>query len=206
MWVFGLYKAVYFLILIFGVLLGDRGFAWGLKGHDIIAKLATDIYNEKYGKFSPGYAKVLSEKSELLGHLANIPDVYWKSLPKGTTKELNPTHYLDTEFVKTSPSFESFPIGVNDFLVNTRKICDQSGLSNKLDCKVFDTKEVFAAVGTVQFRIRQIASMMETELRKAHSLNSTLTSKTKQSTSGKRKKYQRLLKQLSIILYYMQGC
>lgn len=167
-------------------------YAWGSKGHDVIAKLAAQIFEVKYGEKAPDYSKILSEKAEMLGHLANVPDVYWKSLPKDITRDLNPTHYIDMEYISDSPSFESFPKNVKDFYSVAKDRCKTTDMGNKTNCAKVDVKDVLRITGSVHFRINQLSLMMENQLKllnKQDGLGETKTSNTKKGMPKEKIEY-----------------
>ena len=149
-------------MLVFGS--ASEAFAWGAKGHDVIAKLAAEVFVAKYQKDASDFGRVLKEKSEMLGHLANVPDVYWKSLPRDVTSVLNPSHYVDMEYASLSPTIKRFPRELRDFVDAARSICEKSGLSKRLNCKTANEIEILKVSGSVQFRIRQLAKLMQNEL------------------------------------------
>jgi hypothetical protein len=85
-------------------------FGWGEIGHQLIARTAAQLVSqhpqiEKLKKENPALVEkfllTFSGARIELGHLANIPDLYWRSLDGGWTEEGNllgaPTHYFDSE-------------------------------------------------------------------------------------------------------------
>lgn len=70
--------------------------AWGGRGHDTICQSAVHLVQDKNLK------AFLLYRPHVLGHLCNVPDVYWKSMTAEYTKEGNPTHYISSEMLGIS--------------------------------------------------------------------------------------------------------
>lgn len=65
--------------------------AWGNRGHSTICESAVFLVKE------PGLKDYLKGKPAMMGHICNIPDFQWRSLPPEMTKLGNPTHMIDPE-------------------------------------------------------------------------------------------------------------
>lgn len=81
------------LTLAFLILVGltSQAQAWGGRGHAAICESAVFLVKE------PGLKEYLKNKPQMMGHLCNMPDFYWRSLPSEQTKLGNPTHYVNPE-------------------------------------------------------------------------------------------------------------
>ncbi|MBX2988470.1 MAG: hypothetical protein KF802_11300 [Bdellovibrionaceae bacterium] len=65
--------------------------AWGGRGHHVICSSAVHlVQNENLRRFLQG-------RPHTMGHLCNIPDIYWKSLPPSVSRSGDPAHFLDPE-------------------------------------------------------------------------------------------------------------
>lgn len=82
------------LVFFYSMLLfSENTLAWGLRGHDSICQAATFLTTP------PQLQSFLKMRAPEMGHLCNVPDTYWRSLP-GQAKDLgNPTHFMDTEIL-----------------------------------------------------------------------------------------------------------
>ena len=69
----------------------ENTFAWGGRGHDTICQSAVFLVKNKTLK------DFLRNKPNMLGHLCNVPDIYWRGLSPEQTKEGNRTHYVESE-------------------------------------------------------------------------------------------------------------
>lgn len=80
-------------LLLSAALLAAPGVAqaWGGRGHYTICSAAVHLVQDK------NLAKFLKYRPHIMGHLCNVPDVYWKSLPAAVSKPGNPAHYIDPE-------------------------------------------------------------------------------------------------------------
>lgn len=83
------------LILILSTisLFSTSVFAWGGRGHDEICQSATFLVkNVKLKDF-------LLKRAHMMGHLCNVPDIYWRNLSKEQTEQGNAAHYINSEFI-----------------------------------------------------------------------------------------------------------
>lgn len=71
----------------------QTAWAWGGRGHDTICATAVFLVKEK------GLREYLVNKPQMMGHLCNIPDTYWKSLGPDIGKQGNSTHFIDLELL-----------------------------------------------------------------------------------------------------------
>lgn len=104
--------------LLVGLLLFSsvQAFAWGGRGHDTICRAASFLVKEK------GLKEYLQHKPQMMGHLCNMPDFYWKSLGGEANKLGNPTHFIDIEVIG---------LDVKDIPVDFKKVeADYTGKPN----------------------------------------------------------------------------
>lgn len=80
-----------FLLAILVLVGATQAFAWGGRGHDAICETAVFLVKE------PALKDYLRNKPQMMGHLCNMPDFYWRSLSPEETKLGNPTHFMDVE-------------------------------------------------------------------------------------------------------------
>lgn len=86
-------KAAVFLVPLAVIGLASYAMAWGGRGHAAICETAVFLVKE------PGLKDYLKNKPHMMGHLCNIPDFQWRSLPADMTRLGNPTHNLDPELM-----------------------------------------------------------------------------------------------------------
>lgn len=67
--------------------------SWGGRGHHVICSAAVHLVEEK------GLRDFVQGRGHTLGHLCNVPDIYWKSLPAEVSKEGNAAHFIDPEVI-----------------------------------------------------------------------------------------------------------
>lgn len=82
-------KSILALLAVMG--LSAQAMAWGGRGHAAICETAVFLVKE------PGLKDYLKNKPQMMGHLCNMPDFYWRSFPSDMTKLGNPTHFIDVE-------------------------------------------------------------------------------------------------------------
>ena len=75
--------------------------AWGGRGHNSICEAAVFLVK------NPELKEFLSSRPHIMGHLCNVPDIYWKSLPMDVRKSGDPGHYLNSE--KIGIKFSEIP-------------------------------------------------------------------------------------------------
>jgi len=80
----------------------QKSFAWGARGHASICEAAVFLVK------SQSLKEYLQNKPDMMGHLCNIPDIYWKSLSDDTRKYGDPGHFVDIEItglkIKDTPT------------------------------------------------------------------------------------------------------
>lgn len=81
--------------------MSSTSFAWGGRGHHAICDAATHLVK------SPQLKEFLLHRPHTMGHLCNIPDIYWKSLSSESRKLGDPGHYINVE--KIGVSFKDLP-------------------------------------------------------------------------------------------------
>jgi hypothetical protein len=121
--------------------------AWGGRGHDAICRTAVYLIQEQ------GLRDYLKNKPQMMGHICNMPDFYWKSLGNEASKHGNPTHFIDFEI--TGLSFKEIS---SDF----KKIVeDFTGQPNKLKNDGSTIKSVPHEFGSLWWRADQFARRIE---------------------------------------------
>jgi hypothetical protein len=70
--------------------------AWGGRGHDAICESAVFLVQNQ------ALREYLQNKPQMMGHLCNVPDIYWRNLSSEFTNHGNPTHYINPELLGLS--------------------------------------------------------------------------------------------------------
>lgn len=83
-------KFLFSLLILFSTV---QAHSWGGRGHHSICSVASFLVKE------PGLKEYLQHKPQMMGHLCNMPDFYWKSLGGDANKYGNPTHFIDIEVI-----------------------------------------------------------------------------------------------------------
>lgn len=82
------------VILMLSILaFSTHSFAWGNRGHHTVCEAATYLVKD------PGLRQFMTARSHMMGHLCNIPDIFWRGLGSDVTSLGNPTHYIDLEII-----------------------------------------------------------------------------------------------------------
>jgi hypothetical protein len=94
-------------VFLAGVFSHDAVFAWGERGHHAICEVATRLTRE-----AP-LAQFLKSRGHMMGHLCNIPDIYWRGLGE-QSRSGNPTHYIEPD--RLGLTFAEFPADLTEVL------------------------------------------------------------------------------------------
>ncbi len=137
-------KVLLGLVLIFST---SNVLAWGGRGHDSICRAATFLIKE------PGLQEYLRNKPQMMGHLCNIPDFYWKSLGGEANQLGNPTHFIDIEVLG---------LEVKDIPTDFKKLtAEYTGKPNKFKTDGSTIKSVAQEFGSSWWRVDQFMRLIE---------------------------------------------
>jgi len=143
-----------------------EAFAWGSRGHASICEAAVFLLKSQPLK------EYLQNKPQMMGHLCNIPDIYWKSLSSETRKLGDPGHYINAE---------NLGLKVKDIPTDYRKIIEtytgQASLS-KPNSKIYSVPE---ELGSNWWRADQFYRLAIEEGQKLKTLTSPANSKDEQN-------------------------
>lgn len=140
---------------------------WGEVGHHLIARSAVEILKSHPIFQSPltdqksnqeSFLKVFQSKQYQQGHVANIPDTYWRNLDQGLLEEGNllgsPSHYLDSEELLTPLKLKT--------LAEAKIPLTYEGTK-----KLFpDVPNFFKNVGSLPWRAQQFFNLYSKSLKK----------------------------------------
>ena len=123
-----------FIIIIIAFILSPTvSLAWGGRGHDAICQAAVFLVKNQNLK------EYLQNKPQMMGHLCNIPDVFWRSLSGDARKYGDPTHFID---------IETLGLKINDIPTDYKKIvASYTGSENKFrdGSKIFSVPTEFGS-------------------------------------------------------------
>ncbi len=145
-------------VVLLWFLSSQTALSWGERGHDIITQIACKILQEKY-KGLQELTQPFVLRCEMLGHLSNIPDIYWRSLPKKATKGADSSHYIDLDYAQPNPSLKNFSTNIVQNFLSARKSCEV--IEKKDGCKSLAADEMMDKIGTAPWRTNQLASLLK---------------------------------------------
>ncbi len=146
--------------------LQNDALAWGGRGHDAICQAAVFLIK------NPELKDYLLSKPHVMGHLCNVPDIYWKSLPDDARKFGDPTHFIDVEILG---------LKMADVPTDYQKIIDSyTGSENKFQdgAKIFSVPK---ELGSVWWRVDQFQRRAIEEGKKAKAATAPTNSKEEQN-------------------------
>jgi hypothetical protein len=82
--------------ILLPILVSTNAYAWSGRGHHTVCDAASFLVKEK------GLKEFLQLKPHVMGHLCNIPDIYWKDASSEIRSLGNPTHYINPEILGLS--------------------------------------------------------------------------------------------------------
>jgi hypothetical protein len=139
--------------------------AWGGRGHDTICQTAVYLVKNKNLK------DFLRNKPNMMGHLCNIPDIYWRNISPEQTREGNPTHYVNSGLYGIE--LKDIPLDMNLLIQK------YNGTDNKLK----PGSKILSAphdMGTNWWRANQLHNMSILEGKKLSGLTAPANSKEEQ--------------------------
>jgi hypothetical protein len=83
-------KKFQLIALLLLVLVPGFASAWGERGHNVICEVAVHLIREE------GLKTILGSRGPMMGHVCNIPDIYWRSYRKHGS-EADASHFLDAD-------------------------------------------------------------------------------------------------------------
>ncbi|MFZ4403697.1 MAG: hypothetical protein ACOYOK_06295 [Pseudobdellovibrionaceae bacterium] len=101
---------IIYLFLFLLSALPSISWGWGSRGHSTICEAAVFLLKEKNLK------NYLENKPQMMGHLCNIPDTYWRSLGPESSQLGNPTHFVEPQILG---------IKIKDTPLDFQKIVDE---------------------------------------------------------------------------------
>ena len=158
------------LVLVGVALTGERAFAWGERGHDLVARVAARLIIERSPR-GDSYAAVFEQKEHMLGHLANVPDIVWRNVGPEIEAQNAPTHYVDLEFFDLKPAFATAPKTKAEAEARIISLCAKPPAGYL--CPVQPGEKPRAELaGIAPFRIEQLFDLMAAALAKAKGASS----------------------------------
>jgi len=157
-------------LFFFAVYVTQVCWGWGEVGHHLIARSAVEILRTHPALKSKteladthalkSFLEVFKSKQYQEGHVANIPDTYWRNLDQGFSEDGtllgSPSHYLDSEE-----------------LLTLMKLKDSTEPRAKIPLTYAETKKMFPqissfykTVGSLPWRAQQFSDLYAASLKK----------------------------------------
>ena len=146
-----LLEFLYVNIVVCAVFAG-QALAWNERGHDLIARAAARLAVTR-SKDDPSIRALYGAKEHMLGHLANVPDIVWRSLGKETDALNSPTHYIDLDYLMLQPILPDFPKTTAESLARMRTLCAKKRTGYVCPKQPITNA---SAAGTAPWRVQQL--------------------------------------------------
>lgn len=126
----------FFLFLVFGFSAFPwQAQAWGERGHHLVCDEASRLVQEK------GLREFLKMRGHVMGHVCNVPDIHWKSLPSSVAGIGGPTHYIEPDMIGLS--IKDTPTIFADFVKKLAAAGDPVQQANKVGTLWWRAEEFF---------------------------------------------------------------
>ncbi len=76
-----------------------EAWAWGERGHNAIARVASRLVATQKDADIAAFGALLQRREHMLGHLANVPDIVWRSAGKEVDAFNSPSHFVDMDYI-----------------------------------------------------------------------------------------------------------
>lgn len=147
-----------------GLLTPSTSLAWGERGHDLVTRVAVRLLP----RLAPGSALAfqMGRKEFMLGHLSNVPDIYWRNLSEAVEKVNAPTHFLDLEYVAPELTLAAIPRTPQAALARMKELCANPPRGYVCPTKPGVSPDESSA-GTAPWRVAQLYRLTVESLKNA---------------------------------------
>ena len=165
------------LVLVGGAALPSSALAWGERGHAIIAQVAARLVVARAGRSGDQWVlQPFRDKELMLAYLSNVPDILWKDLPRDETRDLNPAHWINLEYLGVTTARDVTALTLDEAERLAKRHCETSGLLEQVACsdaantgearsdKGGRRRELFGVIGSAPWRVRQLSELMKSRL------------------------------------------
>jgi len=150
----------------------SQAMAWGERGHNAIARVAARLVANQKDPAIAAFGSVMQRREHMLGHLANVPDIVWRSAGPEIEAMNAPTHFVDLDYILPADkkfSAKDFPTDFDAY----RKALGNNCEKKELNCAPGETEAAkIATAGHAPFRIQQLSqelTLVFSELKKLES-------------------------------------
>lgn len=162
-----------------------QALAWGERGHDAIARVATRLVAEHKDPEVAAFGALLQRKENMLGHLSNVPDIVWRSAGPDVEAANAPSHFVDLDYIlpdtkkleaKDAPAdFEAFKKAL---------LANCSRKAGELSCAPGETEaDKINKAGHAPFRVQRLSQDLTKTLADIKKLESDPKSKPEDRTA-----------------------
>lgn len=147
--------------------------AWAERGHDLITRAALRHWLSSASEAERPQLAPLLHKEHLLSHLANIPDIMWRSGDPHNIEQNRTTHYYDLEYGGVDYRLNAMPQSTAALNQRLAELCQKPPPGYL--CPTAENHgqtERATLVGTAPWRIAQLYQGIVSEWQRAKSLPS----------------------------------
>ena len=165
-------KSMRILSALLTLATSSQAMAWGERGHNAIARVAARLVANQKDPAIAAFGSVMQRREHMLGHLANVPDIVWRSAGPEIEAMNAPTHFVDLDYILPADkkfSAKDFPTDFDAY----RKALGNNCEKKELNCAPGETEAAkLAKAGHAPFRIQQLSqelTLVFSELKKLES-------------------------------------
>ncbi|WP_141734767.1 S1/P1 nuclease [Oligoflexus tunisiensis] len=156
--------------------------AWGERGHNAIARVATRIMAQDKDPEVAALGALMQKKEHMLGHLANVPDIVWRGVPELDAENV-PSHFVDLDYILPENKKLTAKDAPADF-ETYRKALAANCSKKELSCAPGATEvDKIKKAGHAPFRIQQLSQDLTKTLAEVKKLENDPKAKAEERTA-----------------------
>ncbi len=152
----------------------NQAAAWGERGHNAIARVASRLIAQDQDPEVAAFGALLQKKEHMLGHLANVPDIVWRSAGPEVEAANAPSHFVDLDYILPENKKLTAKDAPADFESFKKALAANCGRKvQELSCAPGETEaEKINKAGHAPFRVQQLSQELTRTLAEVKKLES----------------------------------
>lgn len=135
----------------------SQAMAWGERGHNAVARVAARLVASSKDPETAAFGAILQKREHMLGHLANVPDIVWRSDDPAVKAANAPSHFVDLEYILPESGKLTARECPADFEAYRKAIANNCS-KKQLSCAPGETEnDKLSKAGHAPFRIQALS-------------------------------------------------